>query len=142
MHPWPEVLKSLTSSRMRIALRTGTAAVLVVMIMFIGSFVMWVGTPLLWLWIGSQVQGATDSLGAALAAAFPGAVVTIIVLASLLGKLSDVYRANRRARGLEDPGHVVLEAVLVVSAGITLVVFVVWFFVLSGANPLPLGIPV
>ena len=95
---------------------------------------------MLWLWIGAQVEGATDSLGTALAAAFPGAVVTIIVLASLLGKLSDVYRANRKARGLDDPGHLVLEAVLVVSAGITLVVFVVWFLFLSGANPLPLGI--
>ena len=125
---------------MRLALRTGTGAVLVVLIMFIGSFVLWIGTPLLWLWIGSQVHGATDSIGTALAAAFPGAVVTIMVLATLLGKLSDVYRANRRARGLEDPGHLVLEAVLVVSAGITLVVFVAWFFFLSGANPLPLGI--
>lgn len=125
---------------MRVALRTGTGAVLVLLIMFIGSFVLWIGTPLLWLWIGSQVQGATDSLGTALAAAFPGAVVTIIVLASLLGKLSDVYRANRRARGLDDPGHLVLEAVLVVSAGLTLVAFVVWFLFLSGANPLPLGI--
>ncbi len=125
---------------MRVALRTGAGAVLVVLIMFIGSFVLWIGTPLLWLWIGSQVQGATDSLGTALAAAFPGAVVTIMVLATLLGKLSDVYRANRRARGLDDPGHLVLEAVLVVSAGITLVVFVVWFLFLSGANPLPLGI--
>ena len=125
---------------MRVALRTGTGAVLVVLIMFIGSFVLWIGTPLLWLWIGSQVEGATDSLGTALAAAFPGAVVTIMVLATLLGKLSDVYRANRRARGLDDPGHLVLEAVLVVSAGITLVAFVAWFFFLSGANPLPLGI--
>ncbi len=125
---------------MRLALRTGAGAVLVLLIMFIGSFVLWIGTPLLWLWIGSQVQGATDSLGTALAAAFPGAVVTIVVLASLLGKLSDVYRANRRARGLDDPGHLVLEAVLVVSAGITIVGFIVWFLFLSGANPLPLGI--
>jgi hypothetical protein len=53
-----------------------------------------------------------------------------------------VYRSNRRARGLDDPGHLVLEMVLVVSAGITLAAFVIWFFFLSGANPAPLGIPV
>jgi len=123
---------------MRAVLRTGTGAVLVLLIMFIGSFVLWLGTPLLWLWIGSQVEGATDSLGTALGAAFPGAVVTIIVLASILAKLSDVYRANRRARGLDDPGHIVLEMVLVVSAGVTLAAFVIWFFFLSGANPAPL----
>jgi hypothetical protein len=127
---------------MRAALRTGSAAVLVLLIMFIGSLVLWIGTPLLWLWIGSQVQGATDSLGAALAAAFPGAVVTIAVLASVLAKLSDVYRENRRARGLDDPGHLVLEAVLVVSAAITLTGFVIWFLFLSGANLLPIGISV
>ena len=47
-------------------LRTGGGAGLVVAIMIIGSLVLWVGTPLLWLWIGSQIQGATASLGAAL----------------------------------------------------------------------------
>jgi hypothetical protein len=33
----------------------------------------------------------------------------------------------------------VLEAVLVVSAGLTLVIFVFWFFFLAGASPVPLG---
>jgi hypothetical protein len=112
------------------------------MIMVVGSFGLWVGTPLAWLWIGSQIQGATDSVGAALGATFPGAVLTIVVLASLLAKLSDVYRANQRARGLEDPGNLVLEGVLVISAGITLTAFVVWFLFFAGANPVPLGINV
>lgn len=127
---------------MRAVLRTGAGAVLVVMIMVVGSFGLWVGTPLAWLWIGSQIQGATDSVGAALGATFPGAVLTIVVLASLLAKLSDVYRANQRARGLEDPGNLVLEGVLVISAGITLTAFVVWFLFFAGANPVPLGINV
>lgn len=125
---------------MRGVLRTGAGAVLVVLIMFVGSFGLWVGTPLAWLWIGSQVQGATDSIGAALGATFPGAVITIVVIASLLAKLSDVYRANRRARGLQDTGHFVLEGVLVISAGITLAAFAVWFLFFAGANPVPLGI--
>jgi hypothetical protein len=30
--------------------------------------------------------------------------------------------------------------VLVVSAGLTLTVFVVWFFFLAGASPVPLGL--
>jgi hypothetical protein len=125
---------------MRELLRTGIGAVLVVLIMFIGSLGMWVGTPLLWLWIGSQIQGATSSLGAAVGASFIGAVVTIALVATLLGKLSNVYRANRRARGLEDTGHFVLEGVLVVSAGVTIAAFVVWFFFFAGTSPVPLGI--
>jgi hypothetical protein len=127
---------------MRDILRTGTGAALVVLIMFIGSLVLWIGTPLLWLWVGSQVQGATSSLGAALGTMFVGVVVTIAVLASVLAKLSNVYRANCRARGHDDPGHFVLEGVLVVSAGFTLVAFVVWFFLFAGASPVPLGIQI
>jgi len=121
---------------------TGTGAVLVVLIMFIGSLVLWIGTPLLWLWVGSQIQGATSSIGAALGTMFIGVIVTIALIASLLAKLSNVYRANRRARGLEDPGHFVLEGVLVVSAGFTIVVFIVWFFFFAGTSPIPIGIQI
>ncbi len=121
-------------------LRTGAGASLVVLIMFTGSLVLWVGTPLAWLWIGSQIQGATNSLGAALGTMFIGVVLTITLLAAVLAKLSNTYRANRRARGLQDPGHVMLEGVLVVSAGLTITVFVVWFFLFAGASPVPLGI--
>jgi hypothetical protein len=123
-------------------LRTGIGATLVLLIMVIGSLVLWIGTPLLWLWIGSQVQGATSSLGTALGASFVGVVATIMLLAELLAKLSNVYRANRRARGLEDTGHYVLEAVLVVSAGVTLAAFVIWFFFFAGASPVPVGIQI
>jgi hypothetical protein len=125
---------------MRELLRTGTGAILVVLIMLVGSLVLWVGAPLLWLWLGSQIEGATSSLGASIGAAFLGAVATIILVATILSKLSNVYRANRRSRGLDDTGHFVLEVVLVVSAGIALVAFVVWFFFLAGAEPLPIGI--
>ena len=80
-------------------LRTGTGALLVVAIMFIGSLGLWVGTPLLWLWVGSQIQGATQSLGTALAAAFFGVVLTVTVVASLL------VAAERRLPGqLPGPG--------------------------------------
>lgn len=127
---------------MRRALMTGVGATLVVAIMFIGSLVMWVGTPLLWLWVGSQVQGASNSLGAALSTMFFGAVATIVALSALLGKLSNTYRANCLARGRDDPGHGVLEGVLVISAGTALTVFVVWFLLFAGASPVPLGLNV
>jgi heme/copper-type cytochrome/quinol oxidase subunit 2 len=122
---------------MRDPLRTGLGAVLVLLIMFTGSLVMWIGAPLLWLWVGGQIQAATTSVGAAVGSAFLGAVLTIILVAGLLSKLSNFYRANQRARGRDDPGHVVLEAVLVTSAGIALVAFLIWFFIFAGAEPLP-----
>jgi hypothetical protein len=116
------------------------AAILVLLIMVIGSLVLWLGTPLLWLWIGSQIEASTSSLGAALGTTFLGAVLTIVLVAAILSRLSNFYRANCVARGMTDPGHFVLEMVLVVSAGVSLVAFVIWFFFLAGAEPLPVGI--
>jgi hypothetical protein len=125
---------------MRPLLRTGAGAILVIAIMVIGSIVLWIGTPLAWLWVASQIQGATQSLGTALVVAFVGVLATVTALGSVLARLSDVYRANCMARGLSDPGHVVLEGVLVVSAGVTIVAFGIWFLFLAGASPVPIGI--
>ena len=130
------------SAFVRRLLRTGSGAALLVAIMVVGSIVLWVGTPLAWLWVGGQVQGVTGSLGAALAVAFAGVILTVTLLASLLSRLSDGYRVNRIARRGEDPGHVLLESVLVVSAGVSLAVFAVWFLVFAGASPAPIGISV
>ncbi len=127
---------------MRDLLRSGAGAMLVLLIMFLGSLGLWLGTPLMWLWIGSQVQGATSSLSGALAVMFGGVLASIVLLAVVLAKLSEVYRANCRARGRHDPGHNVLESVLVVSAGLTLVAFAVWFFLFAGASPVPVGLNV
>ena len=125
---------------MRDTLRTGAGALLVLLIMLVGSLVLWIGAPLLWLWIGSQIEASTASVGAAIGATFLGAVLTIVLVAAILGKLSNFYRANRVARGLDDPGHFVLEVVLVVSASVALCAFVIWFFFFAGAEPLPVGI--
>jgi hypothetical protein len=125
---------------MRDAWRTGAGAILVLLIMVVGSLVLWIGAPLLWLWLGSQIEGATASVGAAIGVAFIGAVLTIVLVAAILSKLSNFYRANRVSRGLDDPGHFVLEVVLVVSASVALFAFVIWFFFLAGAEPLPVGI--
>ncbi len=127
---------------MRASLRSGVGTGLALLIMFIGSLGLWVGTPLVWLWIGAQIEGATNSLGTALGAMALGVLSTVTLLAALLAKLSNTYRAHRQSLGQEDPGHVVLEGVLVVSAGITLVVFVVWFFFFAGAAPVPLGMQI
>ncbi|HET9124883.1 MAG TPA: hypothetical protein VFN65_08375 [Solirubrobacteraceae bacterium] len=69
-------------------------------------------------------------------------VISIVLLASLLSRLSDVYRANCLARGRADPGHSVLEAVLVVSAAVTMSAFAVWFLFFAGAAPAPIGIQI
>ncbi|HWF34092.1 MAG TPA: hypothetical protein VG295_01935 [Solirubrobacteraceae bacterium] len=125
---------------MRDLLRMGTGAALVVLIMFLGSLGLWIGTPLGMLWIGSKIQAATSSLGAAVGVMSIGVVCAILLLAVVLVRLSNAYRALRLSSGRQDPGHVVLEGVLVVSAGIAVVAFVIWFLLFAGATPVPLGI--
>src|SRR5919198_1120316 len=101
---------------MRDRLRTGESALLVVLILLTGSIVLWLGIPLAWLWIASQITGVTGSLGAGIGVALFGMPISVVLMARLLTWLSDKYRALRVARGLEDMGPPVLETVMVVSA--------------------------
>ena len=124
---------------MRELIRTGADALLTVAIMFIGSLGLWLGTPFLWLWVGSQIQGSTESIGLALLVMGVGVLVTVFVAAKLLSRLSQVHRSVAIARGHEDPGHRMLESVMITTAGIAIVAFGVWFLLFAGASPVPLG---
>jgi hypothetical protein len=59
----------------------------------------------------------------------------------LLHRLARLHNAAREARGLENLGWAPLEGVMTVSAVLALVAFLVWFFFLAGAEPLPVGAP-
>ena len=117
--------------------RSGASAALLVAIMFLGGLVLWVGIPLLWLYIGSVVEGATDSVGAAIGVMMFGSVANIVLWVPLLGWLNHKREEARAARGLQPHGQAALEGVLVVSATVALVIFCVWFFLFAGTGPLP-----
>ncbi len=118
-------------------LRAGTDATLVLVIMIIGSLVLWCGTPLLWLWVGSQVQGGGGSLSLALLVMAVGVGLTIWVCVRVLGVLSNWHRRNSIALGHPDPGHKLLENVLIVTAAIAIVLFGIWFLLFAGAGFTP-----
>ena len=124
---------------MRKLLRTGTSAVVLLALMFTGSLVLWIGVPLAWLWVGSQVQGATHSVGAAIGIMAVGVIATIAAIVPMLGWLSHKHAELRVARGLEPHGNVALEGILVVSAVLALAVFLFWFFTQSGSSPIPVN---
>jgi hypothetical protein len=108
--------------------------------MVLASAALWVGVPFGWLWVGSQVQAATDSIGLTLLAMAAGVAASIAVLLRLLGWLNLQYSHARERRGLESYGNVALEGVMAVSAGLALVSFCIWFFLFSGSSPVPLNI--
>jgi ABC-type uncharacterized transport system permease subunit len=120
---------------MRNLLRAGASGVLVVLMMLGAGLVLWIGVPLGWLYIGSQVQGATDSIGTAIAVMLVGVVVSIVAVVPILGWLNRKHLELRAARGLDTHGQTALEAVMTVSVVIAVLVFVVWFFVIVGPGP-------
>jgi heme/copper-type cytochrome/quinol oxidase subunit 2 len=120
---------------MRNLLRAGASGLILVLMMLGAGLVLWIGVPVGWLWIGSQVQGATDSLGTAIAVMLVGVVVSIVAVVPILGWLNRKHVELRAARGLDTHGQTALEAVMTVSVAIAVVAFVIWFFVIAGPGP-------
>jgi heme/copper-type cytochrome/quinol oxidase subunit 2 len=120
---------------MRNLLRTGGSGLILIAIMLGGGLVLWVAVPVGWLYVGGQVEGKTNSLGAAMGVMFLGMVVSILAIVPMLGWLNRKHVELREARGLESHGSTVLEAVMTVSAVIAVVAFAIWFFVIEGPGP-------
>lgn len=123
--------------RLRVAdlFRAGTSAALILGIMLVGGVVLWVGVPVGWLWIGSQVQGSTHSIGTALGVAMVGAIASIMAIASLLGWLNRKHLELVEARGIKARGTSILEYILAITAGIAVLGFTVWFVLFAGPGP-------
>jgi heme/copper-type cytochrome/quinol oxidase subunit 2 len=116
-------------------LRTGGSGLLLLLIMLGGGLLLWVGVPVGWLYVGSQVQGKTGSLGAALGVMFVGVIVSIFAIVPALSWLNAKHIELRAARGLESHGNTALEAVMTISAVIAVVAFGIWFFLIEGPGP-------
>jgi hypothetical protein len=121
------------------ALRASQAAALLVAIMFLGSLATWVGVPVAWLWIGSQLQNGT-SLATATATMMIGMPVSVVVLLGALGRLGRMHTELQERRGVPESETTALERVLVSSAVVAVAGFLVWFFGFSGSSPIPLHV--
>jgi hypothetical protein len=120
---------------MRNLVRIGASGLILVLMMFGAGLVLWIGVPVAWLYIGSQVQSSSGSVGAALAVMMVGVLVSILAIVPLLGWLNRKHLELRAARGLEAHGATALEAVMTVSVVIAVVAFAIWFFLIEGPGP-------
>lgn len=117
------------------AVRAARAALAAAMLL--GCVVLWVGVPLAWLWVGSQLQ-AHVSAGTAMVAALAGAIATIIVVVAGLARLNRRHAALGERGGQGPPPQSLLEVMLVASAAVAMVGFAIWFFGFSGTSPIPI----
>ncbi|MGH2956799.1 MAG: hypothetical protein ACRDL6_07385 [Solirubrobacterales bacterium] len=125
--------------RLRRLLLGGPASAALVVLMLAGCLFMWVGVPLIWLWVGSRLQGSVE-LGTALMVTMVGALGTMLGMAPLLSWLNRRHLELREARGLPLGESSPLEVMLVVSAMLALIGCAVWFVGFSGSSPVPLNL--
>jgi len=116
------------------------SASLLVVIMFFGSLVLWVGVPLGWLWVGSRMV-PSSGLATAVGAMMIGMLLTIAALVTFLAWVNRKHVELQEARGYYRDTTTALELVMVASAVVAIVAFFVWFFGFSGSAPFPLQIP-
>jgi hypothetical protein len=123
---------------------------LLVLVMAAGSVVMWLVSPVAWLWVASRMTDSSQpSLGPYLLV-LVGMAVTAVVIGKFLGVVNRTHMRvtgrltdkrvqaswNRSMRGERKPvnDRGVLEQVMAISVGCALVLFGVWFFAFAGSS--------
>lgn len=130
----------------------GIAAGLVFLAMLLAAFSLWTAIPLSWVYIASKVSHTQFPSGGPYAVVAIGALVSILVVAWLIGRLNNLYiritGTNRLApirpawlKSMRDTAPVkgsvtVVEAVLMSSVLLAALALTVWFFLLAG-SPIP-----
>ena len=100
------------------------------------SLLMWAAIPLAWIWIAGRVYDGTDSLVAGGGVALLGLALTEALAAKALNRIDRVWVSLRRRAGHEQ-AQGALTRVVVVSATLGLLAFMVWYYVLSSAFIIP-----
>jgi hypothetical protein len=87
-----------------------------------------------WLWVGSQVNFATDSLMTGLATAFMGSVVSICATVWIARRI-EAFWVSRNPDAPFLGGRGLFETALVLATLLAVVGFMFWFFVIAGPGP-------
>lgn len=119
------------------ARRTASVASLAVLVAeVVGSLLMWAPIPIAWMWVGARVYDATGSLMADGTVVLVGFFVTTVLVMRALTALDQLWVRLRLRAGHEQKGGV-LTRVVVASATLGLLAFLVWYYVIEDAYILP-----
>jgi hypothetical protein len=101
-----------------------------------GTLLLWAPLPFAWIWIGGRVYALTGSLFADGAVALTGFATCAWLAMRALARLDETWIALRRRAGYAQ-SQGALTQVVVVSATLGLLGFLVWYYLLSHAFILP-----
>jgi hypothetical protein len=126
------------------------AGAILVVVMALGSIVMWLATPVFWLWVASRMTSSTQPSAGPYILVLLGTIITMAIIGKLLGAAN---RAHMRVTGRDDGRRQqatwlksmrgertptrqrgVLEPVMMTSVAVALVLFGVWFFGFAGSS--------
>lgn len=126
------------------------SAALLIGLMAIGSLVLWIGVPLGWIWLASNIVDSSEPSMTPYVMVLVGIPLTMVVVGKGLAQLNRVYGEvtgttptvrvvlpwHRSMRGERDAGHprTILDVVMVCSVAIALVLFALWFFLFAGSS--------
>jgi hypothetical protein len=131
-------------------------------LMLLGALALWIGDPVLWLWITSRLQSGTQASMGPYGLMILGIILTAVVIGKGLARLNRFYgevtgtaptvrivlpwrRSLKDARhggSADEDGRVpvsLLDVVMVIAVMIGVIALVVWFIVVQPAPPLPGG---
>ncbi|HEX3243033.1 MAG TPA: hypothetical protein VHQ97_08125 [Solirubrobacterales bacterium] len=144
--------ESVTHGHHHISAVRGLAASAVFIVMLVAALALWTAIPLGWIWIGSKVSETQFPAEGPYAVVAIGILFTTLADAWMIGKLNDVYvwitGTNRLApmrpswlKSMRDSATpmgttTVVEATMMGSVILALIVFTGWFFLLAG-SPIP-----
>ena len=131
---------------------------LIIVLMVAASLALWVGNPVLWMFITSRLQAGTQPSMGPYALATGGVIGTGVALGMLLSRLNQLYaeatgtaptvkiivpwrRSFRGEAGADEDAKLpvsLLDVLMVISVLVAVTAFVVWFVVVK---PTPPGLP-
>jgi hypothetical protein len=123
---------------------------LLIVLMAVGSILLWIGIPVGWLYVASRVSDSSQPSMGPYAMVLVGIPATMIVVGKLLAALDRAYGRvtgaapqarvqapwHRSLRGDRAPARrrSVLDVVMVSSVALAVLCFAVWFFLLAGSS--------
>ena len=133
-----------------VAILKKPTALLLVIVMAVGSVFLWIGIPVAWIYAVSQMVDTTQPQLGPYLAIIVGVPVTMWVFGRFLYKMNQVYERvtgqtsevrvqlpwHRSMRGERETGRRtnVLEFVMICSVGLCLLAFGVWFLFFAGSS--------